>query len=180
MAVALHEAGLDDRELLRRLLADYLCEFDGRTEPYPDFDAYWAEPDRMPFLIETRGEVVGFCLIRVRDDGWSIVEFSVVPEQRRAGIGRAAVDVVAERARSAGAERLEAKVHPDNREALPFWIAVGFHEVSASGVIVTRRTLSPTTVAAESGALGRLTDGGLREPGRPGQVVTVRRDGLQR
>lgn len=24
-----------DRETLRRLLADYLFEFDGRTEPYP-------------------------------------------------------------------------------------------------------------------------------------------------
>ena len=146
MAVAVREAGLDDREVLRRLLAEYLFEFDGRTEPYPCFDADWAEPDRMPFLIETRGEVVGLCLIRVRDDGWSIVEFSVVPEQRRAAIGRAAVDVVAERARSAGAERLEAKDHPDNREALPFWIAVGFHEVSAPGVIVTRRNLVPHDV----------------------------------
>ncbi|MFZ2034565.1 MAG: GNAT family N-acetyltransferase [Candidatus Dormiibacterota bacterium] len=143
MAVALREAGLDDRELVRRLLADCLFEFDGRDRPHPEFDAYWAEPNRMPFLIESRGEVVGFCLIRVRDDGWSIAEFSVVPEQRRAGVGRAAVDVVAESARAAGAERLEAKVHPDNREALPFWIAIGFHEVSASGVVVTRRYLPP-------------------------------------
>ena len=143
MAVALRNARLGDRALLGRLLADYLYEFDGRTGPYPDFDAYWARPDRRPFLIETRGDVVGFCLIRVRGDGWSIAEFSVVPEQRRAGVGRAAVEMVAERARTAGAVRLEAKVHPDNREALPFWIAVGFHEVSAPGVVVTRRNLPP-------------------------------------
>jgi ribosomal protein S18 acetylase RimI-like enzyme len=154
VAVALREAGLDDRELLRQLLADYLFEFDGRTEPYPYFDAYWAEPERMPFVIETRGEVVGFCLIRVRDDGWSIAEFSVVPEQRRSGVGRAAVDVVADRARVAGAEHLEAKVHPDNRKALPFWLAVGFHQVSAPGVIVTRRNLS-----AHSRADGRQLSG---------------------
>ena len=141
MAVALREAGCDDRELLRWLLADYLFEFDERIDPYPDFDAYWAVPDRMPLLIETRGEIVGFCLIRVRDDGWSIAEFSVVPEQRRAGVGRAAVEMVVQRARAAGAMRLEAKVNPVNREALPFWIAVGFHEVSAQGVVVTRRNL---------------------------------------
>ena len=139
--VALREVGLDHRELLRRLLAAYLFEFDGRREPYPQFDAYWAEPERLPFLIEAGSEVVGFCLIRVRDDGWSIAEFSVVPEHRRAGVGRAAVDAVAERARAAGAGHLEAKVHPDNREALPFWLAVGFHVVAAPDVIVTRRDL---------------------------------------
>ena len=131
MAVALREAGCDDRELLRRLLADYLFEFDGRTDPYPDFDAYWAVPDHMPLLIESRGEVVGFCLIRVRDDGWTIAEFSVVPEHAGpASDGRRSTMVV-QSARAAGAMRLEAKVNPDNREALPFWIAVGFHEVSA-------------------------------------------------
>jgi hypothetical protein len=48
VAVALREARLDDRGLLRRLVADYLLEFDGRTEPYPDFDAFWAEPERLP------------------------------------------------------------------------------------------------------------------------------------
>jgi hypothetical protein len=39
MPVTVREASLDDREQLRRLLADYLLEFDGRTEPYPYFDA---------------------------------------------------------------------------------------------------------------------------------------------
>jgi GNAT superfamily N-acetyltransferase len=104
----LRKAGLDDREVLRRLIADYLFEFD---------------------------------LIRVRGDGWSIAEFAVVPEQRGAGVGRTAVDAVAGRARAAGAEHLEAKVHLDNRRALPFWLAVGFREVATPGVIVTRRNL---------------------------------------
>ena len=140
-SVALREAGLDDRELLRQLLAGYLFEFDGRTEPYPSFDAYWEDPQRLPLLIEADGEVAGFCLIRILDGGWSIAEFSVVPEQRRAGVGRAAVDAVAGRARAAGAEHLEAKVHLDNRQALPFWLAVGFREVATPGVIVTRRNL---------------------------------------
>src|SRR5579883_1018593 len=141
MAARLREAGLDDREQLRRLLADYLFEFDGRTGPYPDFDAYWAEPECLPFLVESDDKPVGFCLIRVRDNGWSIAEFSILPERRRAGVGRAAVNAIAERARAAGATHLEAKVHPDNREVLPFWLAVGFHEVATLSVAVTRRGL---------------------------------------
>ena len=139
----LREAHLDDRELLRRLLADYLFEFDGRTESYPYFDAYWSEPERLPFVIEKNDRVVGFCLIRVLDGAWSIAEFSVMPDERRNGVGRAAVEAVAERAREQGVAYLEAKVHPDNREALPFWLAIGFSEVEGpdTGVAVTRRTL---------------------------------------
>ena len=141
VVVALREAGLDDCEQVRRLLAQYLFEFDGRTDPYPDFDAYWGAPERLPFLIEADGEAVGLCLIRVRDDGWSIAEFSVVPEHRRTGTGRAAVEAVAGLARAAGARHLETKVRLDNRVALPFWLAIGFREVTTSGVIVTRRKL---------------------------------------
>jgi len=131
-----------DRELLRALLFDYLLEFDGRTEPYPYFDAYWIEPERLPFLLEDGSDVVGLCLVRVRDDGWSIAEFYVVPDRRRGGVGRAAVEAVAVLARAAGAVQLEAKVHPDNQEALPFWLSVGFEIVESPGVVVTRRGLA--------------------------------------
>ena len=143
VVVKLRDAELDDRDVLQRLLAEYLFEFDGRTDPYPYLDAYWAEPERSPFLIEVEGEIVGVCLVRRRDRGWSIAEFSVVPEKRRGGVGRAAVEALAARARADGAEHLEAKVHPDNREALPFWLAVGFSEVEGpgTGVTVTRRPL---------------------------------------
>ena len=143
MAVKLRDAKLDDRDRLERLLGDYLYEFDGRTEPYPNLDAYWEEPERLPLLIEVDGEVVGGCLIRRRDIGWSIAEFLVQPERRRVGVGRVVVDELAARARSEGAAYLEAKVHPDNREALPFWLAVGFNEVEGpgTGVTVTRRPL---------------------------------------
>jgi GNAT superfamily N-acetyltransferase len=109
----------------------------------PDLDAYWEEPDRLPLLIETDGAVCGLCLIRRRDSGWSIAEFYVRPSRRRGGVGRAAVDALAARARSEGAAFLEAKVHPNNREALPFWLRVGFSEIDPQkiGVTVTRRQL---------------------------------------
>jgi ribosomal protein S18 acetylase RimI-like enzyme len=139
--VTLREATRDDRGRLRGLLAEYLFEFDGRTEPYPYFDAYWSESERLPFLIEADGELVGLCLIRIRDGGWDIAEFSIRPDHRRRGMGRAAVEAVAERARAAGAAHLQAKVHPDNHEVLPFWLAVGFRVQGAPGVVVTRREL---------------------------------------
>jgi predicted acetyltransferase len=143
VAVELRDAQLEDRDRLERLLADYLFEFDGRTEPYPYLDAYWEEPERLPFLIEVDSKVVGLCLIRQRDRGWSIAEFWVLADRRRDGVGRAAVEALAARARSGAAAYLEAKVHPDNREALPFWLAVGFSEVEepGTGVTVTRRAL---------------------------------------
>jgi ribosomal protein S18 acetylase RimI-like enzyme len=141
MAGSLRQAESEDRETLRRLLADYLREFDGSTEPYIYFDAYWEESERVPFLIDADGAAVGLCLVRALGDRWQIAEFSVVPERRRNGIGRAAVDVLAERARRAGASELEAKVRPDKREALAFWLATGFEVVSAPDSIVTRRKL---------------------------------------
>ena len=143
MAVTLREAQLDDRPVLGRLLADYLFEFDGRTERYPYFDAYWEEPERLPLLIEADGEIVGLCLIRRQAEGWSIAEFSVTPARRLGGVGAAAVEELATRARSEGATYLEAKVHPDSHGALPFWLAAGFTETERTdgGAAVTRRPL---------------------------------------
>jgi GNAT superfamily N-acetyltransferase len=139
--VVLRDAAIDDRPELERLLAAYLFEFDGRTEPYPYLDAYWSEAERLPLLIEVDGAPAGVCLIRVRDGGWSIAEFSVEPSYRRAGVGRAAIEALVERARAVGARHLEAKIHPDNAEALPFWSAVGFERVRSTPVVKTRRLL---------------------------------------
>jgi ribosomal protein S18 acetylase RimI-like enzyme len=141
--VTLREAQRDERDRLATLLADYLFEFDGRTEPYPYLDAYWAEPERLPLLIESDGEVCGLCLIRRHDGGWRIAEFYVEPSRRRGGVGRAAVEALAARARSEGAAFLEAKVHPDNHGALQFWLSIDFSEIDPpeTGVTVTRRSL---------------------------------------
>jgi GNAT superfamily N-acetyltransferase len=141
VGLTVRSAELGDRELLRQLLHEYLFEFDGRTEPYPYFDAYWQEPERLPFVLENDSGPVGLCFVRVRGDGWAIAEFYVVPAARRAGVGRAAVEELASRARVAGAAYLEAKVHPDNQGVLPFWLAAGFEVVDSPGVVVTRRTL---------------------------------------
>ena len=141
VAVTLRDAQLGDREQLQRLLAVYLFEFDGRRTRIPYPTRTGKSPSGCSFLIEVDGEVVGLCLIRRRDDGWSIAEFSVLADRRRGGVGRAAVDALVARARSDSAAYLEAKVHRDNRGALPFWLAVGFSEIEGpgTGVTVTRR-----------------------------------------
>jgi ribosomal protein S18 acetylase RimI-like enzyme len=139
--VSLRDATPADRAEIGRLLAEYLFEFDGRTERYPYLDAYWTEDERLPFLLVRDGSTVGLCLIRVRDGGWSIAEFTVTPDARRSGAGRAAIAALAERARSAGAAHLEAKVHPANTQALGFWTAVGFEQVPSTGVVTTRLPL---------------------------------------
>ena len=139
--VHLRPAAESDRQLLALMLKDYLFEFDGSTEPYPYLNEYWRDPERLPFLIERQSRPIGLCLVRVRNRGWAVAEFSVLPERRRAGVGRAAVEALAARAGDAGAEYLEAKVHLANLQALPFWLAAGFREVSRDGVVVTRRVL---------------------------------------
>jgi len=141
MAVVLRRADSGARDLLRRLLAEYLFEFDGQTAPYRYFDDYWAEPDRLPFLIEADGEVVGFCLIRLRGRDWTVAEFTVIPEKRRQGVGREAVVAVLEEAGLTGASYVEAAVHAEKAEALAFWLACGFRVVDERDVTITRRDL---------------------------------------
>lgn len=143
VSVRLRDAGPGDRDRLERLIAAYLLEFDGATERYPYLDAYWQEPERLPLLIEADGDLVGFCLIRICGDTWSVAEFSVVPPRRRSGIGRAAVEALAMRARSAGGTDLEAKVQA-GQPGMRFWQAVGFTEAATSraGVTVTRRAVA--------------------------------------
>ena len=75
VAVSARAAHRDDRELVRRLLAGYLPEFDGRTDRYPYFEEYRSDPERLPLLLEC--DVAGFCLVRVREGGWSSAEFWV-------------------------------------------------------------------------------------------------------
>jgi ribosomal protein S18 acetylase RimI-like enzyme len=131
-----------DQELVKAMLADYLFEFDGRTEPYPYLTDYWRETERLPFLIERDSQPIGLCLVRVRNGGWEIAEFTVLQDYRRLGVGRAAVEALAARASDAGALYFQAKVRLDNIHALPFWLSAGFREVSRDDVVVTRRALN--------------------------------------
>jgi ribosomal protein S18 acetylase RimI-like enzyme len=137
------------REVLRALLSDYLTELaanEGAAGDGPPvygwFDLYWSDPGRVPFFIEAGGAVVGFCLIRVMDDGWNIAEFGIRPDSRRTGLGSEAVRALSVAASTFGATHLRADVHAWNHGALEFWTSCGFVPVVASsGVVSTRLTL---------------------------------------
>src|SRR5690349_3267507 len=111
MSAVVRRATPNEREVLRAVLTAYLFEFDGQTTPYRYFDAYWSEPERVPFFIEADGEIAGFCLVRLRGRDWTIAEFTVVPGRRRNGVGREAVTAISESALAAGASYVEATVH---------------------------------------------------------------------
>ena len=91
------------------------------VQAYRWFDEYWRDEQRLPFLIEESGTVVGFRLIRAMDDGWNVAEFAIRAEWRRRGLGRESVDALASAAKSAGAGHLRADVHEWNDLALRFW-----------------------------------------------------------
>lgn len=79
------------------------------------------------------GERAGFAMVRTSPD-WpdasrsiaSIVEFYVLPERRRAGAGRAAVEALLAEHRRRGTALVEAAVLRDNEGAKAFWAALGF------------------------------------------------------
>jgi hypothetical protein len=103
MIVDLGEARLEDREILARMLDDYLHELAAHREravgatnsrDYPYLDAYFSESGRHPFLIRQQGSVVGLALIRSPASTgavWEMAEF--YPEDRcplwrgRVGLG---------------------------------------------------------------------------------------------
>ena len=111
--VVLARVNAEERQALRAQLSDYLEEFaemegvevetaDDGTPVYRWFDHYWRDEHRLPFFIEAAGTAVGFCLIRVIDDGWNVAEFAICRERRREGLGRAAVGAIASAAEKAG------------------------------------------------------------------------------
>jgi ribosomal protein S18 acetylase RimI-like enzyme len=66
-------------------------------------------------------------------DGWrgGIYRLAVVPDHRGQGLGRRLVEDAVGRLRAAGASRLSAIVVDDNKGAMAFWTATGWHRQTA-------------------------------------------------
>jgi ribosomal-protein-alanine N-acetyltransferase len=71
----------------------------------------------------------GFALYRVAADEAEILTVSVVPEARRAGLGRALVGACEEGARAEGARRLFLEVAQGNAAARALYAGAGYAEV---------------------------------------------------
>lgn len=143
MAVTVTRAEPHERPILENLFQLYIHDFsefwagqdrgelqpDGRFEPYP-LDAYWRDPDRIPYLIRVDDHLAGLVLV----NGYShsglttdhnVAEFFVVRKHRAAGVGLAAAKAVC----ATHPGQWEAAVARKNFRALAFWrkVAAAHH-----------------------------------------------------
>ena len=78
------------------------------------------------------GEALGICQLRYRWSVWTSAEdcwledLYVLPEARRAGLGRALIEGALDSARERGCVRIELDVDEDNDPALALYAAAGF------------------------------------------------------
>jgi GNAT superfamily N-acetyltransferase len=113
-------------------------------EPYVTDDVPW-DPDRWRsavlsdmegrelLWIVADGTHAGFAVVRTNAD-WpnderaiaSITEFYVLPEQRRRGVGRAAIEALLAEHRRRGTALVEAAILALNEPAREFWAGLGF------------------------------------------------------
>jgi GNAT superfamily N-acetyltransferase len=87
----------------------------------------WLASEYRAALFVDGGRVVGYALFRFDSEFVYLRQFFVCPEERRRGVGRAAIAWLRDQVwRGAGRVRLE--VLAGNRSGLAFWRAVGFRE----------------------------------------------------
>lgn len=138
MRIELEPALAKHKSHLRKLLSDYLIEFEqygGSGPDYPYFDAYWEQPDhRWPLLILRDGHCVGFAFVNTwspsgRGTDFAIAEFYVVPEARGHGVGLEA----AMRILNSRSGQWELSIMEQNAPAQRFWPRV-LDAIGAGGV----------------------------------------------
>lgn len=89
--------------------------------------ANWLADGYRATIFSTANEVVGYVLFRHETDHIYIRQFFIVPEHRRHGLGRAAIDWL-RRHDWDGAGRLRLDVLVGNERGIAFWRAVGFSD----------------------------------------------------
>lgn len=92
------------------------------AERAPEMGRESATPDRAP---------VGLVLFRVAVDEAEILTLGVIPEARRAGVGRALLEAALENARALGAAALFLEVAADNAAAIALYQQAEFGAVGS-------------------------------------------------
>jgi predicted acetyltransferase len=124
--IELVPARIEDKPLLRSLLADYLRElarFGAVNADYPFFNSYWdPQEKRWPYLLRREGSVAGFALINQHAPSgkacdFAIAEFCITPAARLLGVGSEAASALFRR--HAGIWELGIMVR--NQPAQRFW-----------------------------------------------------------
>lgn len=118
-------------EVSDRPAPDWLGAYRYRGEPLPPGAAdLLARHDRVAFLTvwdEADGEVVAVGRAAVDDEWLGLTALDVAPGHRRRGVASAIVAAAAAWAADQGARRCYLQVSDDNRGALAFYSALGFH-----------------------------------------------------
>lgn len=146
-------ADVADRPVVENLLQLYLYDFSEALDTtvqssgffaYPDISAYWADPNRLPFLFKCRDLPAGFALVS-RGSVWSdepevydMAEFFVLRGRRRHGIGRAAAGALFERFPGSW----DVRVLVGDAAALEFWSVV--IRAFADGAIAKKEWTDPS------------------------------------
>jgi predicted acetyltransferase len=125
MSISVTLAPANEKPRLRDILTDYLAELSRYGEvsvDYPFFDSYWHDNDRWPYMIEADGQLAGFALVNTwspsqRGTDFAVAEFYILPDFRRAGVGRRAFAALLHKHRGVW----ELSVVSKNEAAKAFW-----------------------------------------------------------
>ena len=96
-----------------------------------NIDAYervFVAPNRMAFVAETRGGIVGFVVAHQVADEWEIENLVVALRERRRGIGTALLARTIATARAGSARRMLLEVRESNDAARTMYRRLGFVE----------------------------------------------------
>jgi ribosomal-protein-alanine N-acetyltransferase len=80
-------------------------------------------------VAEYRGEVVAYVIMSVAAGEAHLLNLCVASDARRCGYARRLLDIVLERARQSGAERMHLEVRPSNEAALALYAGYGFERI---------------------------------------------------
>jgi predicted acetyltransferase len=101
MSVTIHKATAKDLAIVKNLVPYYIYDMseymswptkpDGRHDGCDGIEAYWADPDKLAFMLRSRREPAGFVLLLKGGHGpdidYSFTEFFVLRKFRHRGVG---------------------------------------------------------------------------------------------
>ena len=114
---------------------------DDRLRTYLAYEEHW------PFLIRSRGEIVGFALVRKSKPGTYVIgEFFIKSEFRRTGVGESAVSEILQKF----AGSWEIPFQNENSRGSAFWRKtisnLGYSATEEKSEVADNRGLSPDTL----------------------------------
>jgi ribosomal-protein-alanine N-acetyltransferase len=106
-----------------------LAAIDAVCNPSPWSESAFAEtlPRAIALVVEDDAQVVtGFVMVTVAADECEVLGLAVMPDRRRAGIGRTLLEEALSRAAQRGARRCHLEVRASNRAARSLYAKCGF------------------------------------------------------